>query len=420
MGTEKETPVAVDTGSTVDTGFTSSKGEAEYATAMLADDPEYQKSVKEEAATKAKDEPAPKGDPEPKHDESTEPETSETPDEKKPDGDKLDDDEPEESPKDEPEYQDNVIPELTGKQFGSLPEDVREIVAKTATQIEELKTKGSEVQSRLEKLLTDPIIKHREEIMNSGKGDLTYELPTITDQLFADILKCVDEDTPEARKKARDILGEVVKQASELSESNARILENSKFNTQKMLTSAGKNLLKLGELNPELKCDITDPEKLIATPFEKLGNIGKVLLKLSEMQKNKTISSVAKYISEKSPEALYAEMAVELGLPVVLNADKKIRAIVKKSNQAFSDRFRKNKDGGQMPAGKEVDSRKIKNGQIVDGIDIVKLANNDDYHEKMLYKNSGDLKWVDKISRLRERGERFLIENPDQSSSSGT
>jgi hypothetical protein len=411
MGTEKE--------SVVDTGFTSSKGEAEYATAMLADDPEYQKQVKEEAAAAASkpgEKPIEEKEEPPKEDEPAN-EEPETVVEK---NDDIDGD-GEEPAKEEVEYEDNVIPGLTGKQFSALPDDVREVVAKAATQAEELKTKSSETQSRLEKLLNDPIVKHRDEMIKTGKSDLTYELPTITDQQFAEILKCVDEDTPEARKKARDILGDIVKQSSELSESNTRILENSKFNTQKMLNSAGKNLLKLGELNAELKCDITDPDKLVETPFEKLGNLGKVLQKLSEMQANKTITSVAKYISERKPEALYAEMAVELGLPLVLNADKKIRDIVKKSNQALADRYRKNKDGngGQMPSGKEVDSKKIKSGQVVDGIDIVKLATNDDYHEKMLYKNSGDLKWVDKISRLRERGERFLIENPDQSSSSG-
>lgn len=402
-----------------------SKGEEAYAKEMLGDDPDYQKAVMEKPVDeKPADEKPVDENPEEEKPADEKP-VDEKPEEETLDGDKPSDETPsDETPteekKEEVEYEDNVIPELTGKQFASLPEDVREIVAKTSGKLEELTNKGKETESRLQKLLNDPIVKHREEIITTGKGQLLYELPKLTDQQRAEIISYLDSDTPESRKKADEILDGVVKQAAELGESNARLLADATYHSKESLKSAANVLLKLGELNPDLKCDITDPEKIISTPFEKLGKLGEGLKILTaNWSKSAFIHNIPRHIAEKKPEALYAEMAAELGLPVILNADKKIRDIVKKSNQALADRFRKNKDGagGKMPAGKDVDSKKIKNGQIVEGIDIAKLASNDEYHEKMLYKNSADLKWVDKITRLRERGERFLKENPDLSSS---
>lgn len=413
------------------------KGEQAYAENLLKDDPEYQEALKNEKKSGKKsdgegsdsDEGNQGGSGDGSGGDGNDGGTGD--DEVDTDTDGDDSGKGNEANNDETAYEDDIIPGLKGAQFGALSEDLKEIISGVHDHIESSTKKLADTEARLNKLLEDPIIKHREEIINSGTGKDQYELPAMTDQEISEIINHLDQGTADSNKKARDVLEKIGKRMAEVVESNVLLNVQTKIQREKMAMDAGNKLIELSKMHPELSLEIDDPEnpgkkisfadakKLTSTQLDKIpGVIGKFINKLAEMQKNKIIASPGQYINAKSVESLYAEIAIENNLPLMKNADAKVKKMLNEHGKKIFDRFLKSKDGGrQMADGKELGKRPSTGSHVVDGIDVVKLAKDDDYHEKMLYKK-GDIKWFDKIADLRERGERLLKENPDLSSSS--
>ncbi len=331
-----------------------------------------------------------------------------------------------------PEYYDDILPGLTGKQFGGLDDSIKEIISSTHDTMASEKKRADTAEERLKKLLEDPVIKRRDEAIAAGKSENIAELPTLTDQNMTEIINLVDQDTPESRKKAREVVEGVVRKAVEEAESNLLITENTKLNKKTTTSNVSKKLLDISKLHPDLKIMIDDPakpgekieltdfNKISTIKFENLGKMGEYLKELEEKQQNKVINDMVKYLDGKSPEAIYAELAVKFNLPIVKNADKEINKRIKDSNKKLFDRFLKNKDGGnRMADGKDFSHKTGGNGHIVDGIDVIALAKmSEEAYEKFLYKKNNNLDWINKIGQLRDKGERMLQNNPDLSSSS--
>lgn len=157
-----------------------------------------------------------------------------------------------------------------------------------------------------------------------------------------------------------------------------------------------------------------DVGKILNTPLPQLPeSVRNVITELQDRQNKGTIGNFMKYLAETDAEEVYAQMAVKFKWPVVKNADKEIKNMIKKSNQELINRFRKDKDAaGGLPRGAEVDAREASSkGVIRDGINVVRLATDEKYHEEMLY-SKRDKDWPDRIARLAEEGERMIEKNP--------
>jgi hypothetical protein len=315
----------------------------------------------------------------------------------------------------ESEYEDDIIPGLKGSQFSELPEDIQTIVATTRNKIDEMSNELKTVKEEYEALLKDPVVQHRKDLIQQGISENAYEIPEVSAQLLNKIKQAFDSDNLE---KAAELINEYGKNTADAGASKANMMMSERQKREATLSKAAENLFKLSKLNPALNIDIDDVSKIINTPFEKLGVIGEILTDLQQKKADGIIGNVARYIAETDPEVLYAQIAIKKNLPIVKNADKQINDKIKKSNNELLDRFKKSKDksSGQMPTDTSVDNKSVhKSSHIRDGIDIIKLAKDDDYHEQILNQRQ-DIKWLEKISQLRADGEKLLEKSPRLSS----
>src|SRR5574344_811036 len=69
-------------------------------------------------------------------------------------------------PVEDSEFEDDILPGLTGKQFESFEEPVKEIIAQTREALDVATEKATKAEERLNKLLNDPIVKHRESVID--------------------------------------------------------------------------------------------------------------------------------------------------------------------------------------------------------------------------------------------------------------
>lgn len=369
--------------------------------AALAKDPEYQEIVAEEAKAKKKKVPAPEGelevDPEP-----------ETPDDEKT---PVEDESPEEGDDDDAEYEDDILEGITGDDFKSLPQSVKEAVATTREKLESVEKKASDAEKRLQDLLSDPVIRHRDMMRSAGRGDAEYDVPSLTKEELARVEDMVDSGDHE---KVRQFFNAKLQAAAELGSNNARIQEKRSIDRDRTLESAAQKVLDIAKLNPKLFGEKLPSTKEIreSEDYSKLGALGKIVQTTIELQKKGVIASSAKYLAESSAEEVYAQMAARHKWPVVMNADEKIRTEIKKSNSALMDRFKKSRDGsGRLSAGTEVDRRSEAKGTKRNGVDLVKLATDDGYHESVM-KQKMTPEWIQEVAKMRTEGERMLSDNP--------
>jgi hypothetical protein len=107
-------------------------------------------------------------------------------------------------------------------------------------------------------------------------------------------------------------------------------------------------------------------------------------------------------------------MAIKNKWPLLKNADKIIQEKVKQSNEKLFNKFikgRSDEASGTLARGGQVDQRSAGIKTVKDGIDLVKLATDDKYHESILEQQQhGD--WYRKVAELRQEGERMIEENP--------
>ncbi len=394
-------------------------GEKEYAEAVLGNDPDYQKDVKAEKdfedkkkKTAKKETPAEGEEPEGEEALAEEASAEETGDEEKPaEGEEEKKGDEEKTETEESEFQDNILPGLTGKQFELLDEETREIVSKVHDDLEVTTKKAAEAQSQLDKLLNDPIVRHRKELIEKGQTAEEYELPEVGDGVLDNIQNLIDTDTPDSRRRAKDLIAGIQKQAAEIGSQNRGIQEQAQFESKALLKKAGENLKALGKLAKNLNVDL-DSDAIVKTDLSKLGDLGKIIQSIKD---NPNIKSSVRYLADTDPKELYAQMAIKHNWPLIANADKEVRKIMKENNTKMYNKFYKNKPdeaSGTFPKSNEVDSRGVAKGVMRDGIDIVKLATNDEYHDTILYSKASEEGWSEKVGKLRDEGERLVSDNP--------
>lgn len=373
---------------------------------LLAMDPEYQEMVEaEKKASGNTDDPPPSE--EYKDDEDT-----------GQDGDNKTDDIPpkegdETPPVEDSEFEDDILPGLTGKQFESFEEPVKEIIAQTREALDAATEKATKAEERLNKLLNDPIVRHRESVIDGKNNTLPYKVPELNDAAISEMQKLIDQDTPESKAKFNDMLKNHIKTATDIVANNARIQAKAEFDNALNLKDAGQKLVALAKL-AKIKLPSDDPNVVINTDISKLGDIGKVIDEIKQRSSRGIIGNPAKYLAEVDVEELYAQMAIKNKWPLLKNADKIIQEKVKQSNEKLFNKFikgRSDEASGTFARGGQVDQRSAGVKTVRDGIDLVKLATDDSYHEQILtQKNHGD--WYSKVAEMRREGERMIEENP--------
>lgn len=373
---------------------------------LLAMDPEYQEMVEaEKKASGNTDDPPPSAEHE--DDEDTGQDGDNKTDEIPPkEGDET-------PPVEDSEFEDDILPGLTGKQFESFEEPVKEIIAQTREALDVATEKATKAEERLNKLLNDPIVKHRESVIDGKNNTLPYKVPELNDATITEMQKLIDQDTPESKAKFNDMLKTHIKTATDIVANNARIQAKAEFDNALNLKDAGQKLVTLAKL-AKIKLPSDDPNVVINTDVSKLGDIGKVIDEIKQRSSRGIIGNPAKYLAEVDVEELYAQMAIKNKWPLLKNADKIIQEKVKQSNEKLFNKFikgRSDEASGTFARGGQVDQRSAGVKTVRDGIDLVKLATDDSYHEHILtQKNHGD--WYSKVAEMRREGERMIEENP--------
>jgi hypothetical protein len=314
----------------------------------------------------------------------------------------------------ESEYEDNIIPGLTGKQFEALDEPLREIVGKTREELDTVSKKATEAEERLNRLMNDPIVKHRDEVIQNGLHEETYEIPGLDDQTTYKLQQLAMRKTPESMAAFKEAIHNLMGSAADTAADNVRLQGKQELQRQQTLDTANKNVEALAKL---LKVELpsNNLEELKNMDVNKLGKVGTILKDLTERSEKGVIGGLYNYLANVDVEELYASMAVKNKWPIIKNADEVLHKEIKKSNEKFYKRFlkgRPDESSGSLATGKIIDQKKAASKSVHDGVDLVKLATDDEYHEQMLYSKPNDPDWMTKITEMRLEGERMIEDNP--------
>lgn len=398
------------TGGEVKQGFT----EAD----LLANDPEYQAMVEAEKAASVKDDKSGSGEKPPELDDNNNDHGN---DDHGNDDDPGKNDDPPPKQEDNPppadtetsEFEDNILPGLTGKQFESFDEPIREIIAKTREDLDKVTEKATKAEERLNKLLNDPIVQHREGVINGNNNTLPYKVPGLKDDTVSEIQKLIDQDTPESKAKVNELLTGHINSVAEIIANNVRIQEQARYQDQIHTKEAGVKLVALAKL-AKVRLPSDDPNVIVNTDLSELGDIGKVVEEIKSRAQRGLIGNPKQYLAEIDVDELYAQMAIKNKWPLLKNADKIIQKQVRDANEKLYNRFLKGKPdeaSGSFARGGQVDQRSSGVKTVKDGIDLIRLATDDNYHETILTQhNNGN--WYRKVSELRQEGERMIEDNP--------
>lgn len=383
----------------------------EYIDAAIASDPEFAEIMKEPASTKEPGSTSEGEEPDPSSDEAPVEETPET-DEVIPQGPKKKTEE-EELPEEEAEpveFEDNVIEGVTGKDFGSLPEAVQTALGTHHEKYVAATEKLSSLETRVNELLKDPIVMHREALIRDGKADLSYEIPSLTAEEKQEIIKELGLDETEVAKMEKLFDGIATKKARALAynltmqDAQARRVEEAKTTGRAILTGLAKFNKALEGIEPtEIEAILTQgPRHPKFAKWE--AGLGKVYKWCVE--KGLNYGSIAKF----KPNALYAAAAAELDLPVAPSAEvmKKIAATARQQAlQRFLKPVAKEARGLSSNQG-NVDRRQADTVSVQDGVNIERLAADPDYYEAILLKKPNDPAWMKKVGDWVDKGEAIL------------
>lgn len=312
-------------------------------------------------------------------------------------------------------FEDNVLPGLSGKDFEKLDEPIREVIAQSRVALDEVTKKATEAQARLDTLLKDPIVAHREQAIANGENGLQYKVPEMSAETIEQITELVDQGTPEAKEKINELVKAHIDSTAEIIAENAVLRANAQYERKQDIHQSGEVLVKLAKL-AKIDLPSQDPDVIAETNIKELGVIGEYLSEIAEATKSGIIANPQKYLNRIGAEGAYAQMAMKHGWPLLKNADGVINKQIKAANKKFSDRFLKgNPDeaSGSFARSKQIDQNSVRSKTIVDGVDTIKLATNDKYHNEILYSKPNDPKWADKVAMYREMGEQYLEDNPN-------
>jgi hypothetical protein len=300
------------------------------------------------------------------------------------------------------EFEDNVIDGLKGEDLKAMSKDGRNSVAAFFQKAKEHENSAKTAQTELQKLLADPIVRHRKELIDTGRSEATYQLPEVD---HAELQRVFSEtDDSKAAKMVEGIAHRMAKTIID----NEKI-ESDKIRRARETDATGESILfDAGNMHPEFRISEKDLSKLKPghPEYERYQKSHGVIVNYC-LDKGLNYA----YIAKMSPKALYAMVAVENGWPVAENTQKRDLKMIANATQSALAPFMKHKPKGEATtiATKGRDgSTAIKGTKNAKGIDEVKLASDDKYHDHVLSMRPYDVKWVDEVSSMRESGEKKL------------
>lgn len=313
---------------------------------------------------------------------------------------------------DDYEYPDDVIPGLKGEHFKILPKEAQEAIAKYHDANLSMKTTAEENNTVVSILKNDPVAKHRLEMIKAGKAFAEYKMPDVTEAEVKKILETEDQAS------AIKLIQKSAERIARVAVDNERIREETKKRIEET-NKQGENILReAGNLHPDL--------------FDQKNNIDKRLKDFSSAdtagtEENKTYNGYHQKIvdfcqnrgyryvdiAKMKPAELYALVAVNEGWPIAINTQKRDAAMLSEATSKALRHFRISRRGREIAQGmrSNADStgrRPVSDSHKVDGIDVVKLATDNDYHDKVLNSKFGNPNWIDRVSELRNKGEEII------------
>jgi len=324
-----------------------------------------------------------------------------------------------------PEYADNVIDGLSGLEFGKLSEDAQTALANFYEKAQADSQKNTEIESRLQRLIDDPVIRSRITAVESGNAH-KLQIRTVTEAekqgLISGLQSEFGLDAEDSQAFISKLEAGIEKIAHNLAQdyANRAIVTQDNARRERETCAKGQEtLLSLSQFNASLSVKETDLTKFyrvengrgvyneahpeIETFRNGLGKIQEWAVK-NGIGYDKLVQMGAK--------PFYAAAAAALDMPLAMNTgerDKKIAAEVTK--KALS-RFLKSTGNGTLNVQRAgVNSTPEKSpDMIIDGINALRLVQDAAYHESVLNMKFGDMAWMDKVDAIAAKG-RAKLEN---------
>ena len=327
---------------------------------------------------------------------------------------------------DDLEFADDVIEGVKGEELKKLTPAALEKLAEHVERSKGLSSELTQIKERL-KLLDDPIIKQREEMLRSGKTAYPMrEISEVEKQTAIQRLqKKLDLTLEEATEAYHELEGGFKSAAKEMAEDfiHNRTLEVEQKNQIDATISKGRQtFLNLGKFNKDLAFKETDPNKFWVRNSQGQWELNekhpeirkyqeKVFPVMSALAKaGMDYGTVTKLSESFGDEAVYALAAKKLGLPSAINTGDRDRKMVASELRKKLAPFLKGATKGELSAEGNTSSASRTPSQkaaIKGGYEITKLANDPDYYERAI-KEKATPEHAKKIMALAEEGEVYL------------
>jgi hypothetical protein len=335
-------------------------------------------------------------------------------------------DKPDETPAEDKgpavEYVDDVIPGLKGKDFGALPDPVKEVLATYQEEYETVKKTATESEARLNALLDDPVVKIRAQAIDSGDPERYFSVRGFSEAEKAEIGNLFkshgfdDEEVADINKKIANGIEKIARDMAADYANNAIIHENKQRKYSETVKKGQDLVLSLGKINPEIAVKETDLSKFYSQKNGKWGyneshpEIDRFKNGIGKIQDwaGRIGIDYGKAL-DMGDKAFYAAAAAALGMPVSINTAARDKKIIAAEVQKKLSRFMKSPASKSLPTtASSADTNARSSPKMVDGIDPVRLARDDAYYSTVLEQKFGDEKWFDKVTGLRDQGKASL------------
>ena len=305
---------------------------------------------------------------------------------------------------DDGEYEDNVIEGLTGQDFGDMTDNGRKAISEFYALYQESVEAKANLQNEHNRVLEDPLVKHRMEVIAAGNQALPYQVAALSSAKVQEIMGATS-DTEAANK--------IVAAANELAQTafaNLQIKQAGERKKKERESAGSSVLFEAGNLHPKHKVKEKDLPKIVKGHSD-FAAYAASHAKIIDYAREKGWDLAA--LSGFQPKELYAAAAAHYGWPVAMNTgdrDKKIVAGAVSSALApfVKQRGDKRRAQGAPVGSRGTDAKKTKDMAANSGVDIEKLARDDEYHEKVIMMKPGNTEWLDKVAGLRLKGEARL------------
>ena len=319
------------------------------------------------------------------------------------------------------DFTDDVIPGIKGEDLKRLGKDGVEALAEFYEKHTSESTKVQELEATVKKLRADPIIKAREQMIESGRDytirQISNEEMNYAKKMVVNALKTkysfLDEEADDAFQEMWNVLKpgfeKIAKESAQdmlnlgIKETHAKQQEE-----QTVMTSLG-HFMGLGKFNKSLEIKETDPSKLftytgkgtfkVNESHPEAGKVAQIIPVMEALGKTgASYEQVNKMVEDFGLDAVYALAAKKLGLPVAINSKERDNKIRSDERKRFMNIFVKGSATDGLPvdgSGSAVSSKSKEKGNVVNGIDMDKIIDDPDYIDEVIARKPQDEKWTD-------------------------